>query len=379
MTTSQPNASINPGNLLAEYALATDNLLLSQKYSAMIQQQAYVDITADIGLATKVKLLQSNLKQKARDLDSRVIPRYLTSLSMLDNFCILVDSFYTTSNPLFASASSNNEMKEAIAARSLALSDESSEVNIKVSGLAQVVSLSVRELLSVSEDLDNALELSIQSLGKEVKLLSSQIETLRKNIRDSIQGIVDGSDKVGSGIKELIVGTITSIDIDNQNKDKQSKVNNKEKKTGDDTPKPISSDFAVSSINSARDGAAETSEARANLHKYNEELAMAYRKLAAASISTMLAKVTQTQNKLFCDSLIKLDTSVSQVAKVWGEQVFDGESSGITQGYINYASAARQIADQSVALSLQSQLRNAASRWKEVREELIYQREVLVK
>ncbi|EGQ9207070.1 hypothetical protein NMR54_003614 [Vibrio cholerae] len=379
MSTSQPNASISPGNLLAEYAVATDNLLLSQKYSAMIQQQAYVNITADIGLATKVKLLQNTLKQKARDLDSRVIPRYLTSLSMLDNFCILVDSFYKTSNPLFSSASSNNEMKEKIAALSLALSDESSEVNIKISGLAQVVSLSVRELLSVSEELDSTLELSIKSLGKEVELLSSQIESLRKNIRDSIQAIVDGSDKVGSGIKEIIVGTITSIDIDKQNKDKQLKVKKNDKETGDAVPTPISTDFAVSSINSARDGAAETSEARANLHKYNEELAKAYRKLAAASISTMLAKVIQTQNKLFCDSLQKLDTSIKQVANIWGEQFFNGESSGITQGYINYASAVRQITDQPVALSLQSQLRNATLRWKEVREELIYQREVLVK
>jgi len=370
---------LSPLELLPAYSATTDSIVVSQSYAQLIAQQSNFNLPVDAGIASKVTLLQKRMKEAALDLNNRLMARYITLITLADNFCILVDSFSKVADGSFVEASESDQARQSIEIAARELSTEAGNVNVKAAALSKVISASNKELTSVSTELDSALTLAYTQLGEDSASLSKEIDDLQLKIDAAIEDIVKGSDKVGDAVKELGVGIITNIteaksDPEPSSKDKKDAT----KDTSKDEQQVLDTSYVIKAITAGAEGAAQTSQARADLNRYNNELAKAYQELAAINSSITIAKVVQVQNNLFASSMTKLASNVETIAENWGLSPVIPPGSAISLGFSSYADKITEITTQSDAKLLQSILRMAAVEWETVKEEIDYQRKSLV-
>ncbi|WP_058048091.1 hypothetical protein [Janthinobacterium sp. Ant5-2-1] len=340
----------NPGPqaLQVDYFSASDQFLFTQTAADLLEQQANLDLDAqvDAGLAYQVSQFQSQMKSRAMAAGDRILPSYIGLLSQATAFAALWDAAYQLHRPRLAQAAQDGATRADIAQVYRQLAVQSGHINQQAQALTGDMRVIAGELAPLNAGFNTALSATIAALGAAASASSASIDQLKAAINTNIADIVAGANKTGAAVTELIVKTMTTI------RDAQ----------GDGKTAP-SGDFVVQGIDAAEQGVAETAQARAALNANNALLASAYQQLAGANALVAVAKVVQVQNSQFSSAFHNALDTAQVLAEDWGKSPQAPPATGISAGLAAFADAVAGMASNADAETLGGQLDYANTAW----------------
>ena len=340
----------NPGPqaLQVDYFSAGDQFLFTQTAANLLEQQANLDLDAqvDAGLAYQVSQFQSQMKSRAMTTGDRILPAYIGLLSQATAFAALWNAAYQLQRPRLAQAASDAATRADIAQVYLQLAVQSGHINQQAQALTGDMRVIAGELAPLNAGFNTALSATIAALGAAASASSASIDQLKAAINTNIADIVAGANKTGAAVTELIVKTMTTIS------DAQ----------GDGKTAP-SGDFVVQGIDAAEQGVAETAQARAALNANNALLASAYQQLAGADALVAVAKVVQVQNSQFSSAFHNALDTAQVLAEDWGQSPQAPPATGVSAGLAAFADAVAGMASSADAETLGGQLDYANTAW----------------
>ena len=340
----------NPGPqaLQVDYFSASDQFLFTQTAANLLEQQANLDLDAqvDAGLAYQVSQFQSQMKSRAMTTGDRILPAYIGLLSQATAFAALWNAAYQLQRPRLAQAASDAATRADIAQVYLQLAVQSGHINQQAQALTGDMRVIAGELAPLNAGFNTALSTTIAALGAAASASSASIDQLKAAINTNIADIVAGANKTGAAVTELIVKTMTTIS------DAQ----------GDGKTAP-SGDFVVQGIDAAEQGVAETAQARAALNANNALLASAYQQLAGADALVAVAKVVQVQNSQFSSAFHNALDTAQVLAEDWGQSPQAPPATGVSAGLAAFADAVAGMASSADAETLGGQLDYANTAW----------------
>ncbi|KKO64119.1 hypothetical protein VM94_02261 [Janthinobacterium sp. KBS0711] len=340
----------NPGPqaLQVDYFSASDQFLFTQTAADLLEQQANLDLDAqvDAGLAYQVSQFQSQMKRRAMAAGDRILPSYIGLLSQATAFAALWDAAYQLQRPRLAQAAQDGATRADIAQVYRQLAVQSGHINQQAQALTGDMRVIAGELAPLNAGFNTALSATIAALGAAASASSASIDQLKAAINTNIADIVAGANKTGAAVTELIVKTMTTI------RDAQ----------GDGKTAP-SGDFVVQGIDAAEQGVAETAQARAALNANNALLASAYQQLAGADALVAVAKVVQVQNSQFSSAFHNALDTAQVLAEDWGQSPQAPPATGISAGLAAFADAVAGMASNADAETLGGQLDYANTAW----------------
>jgi len=340
----------NPGPqaLQVDYFSASDQFLFTQTAANLLEQQANLDLDAqvDAGLAYQVSQFQSQMKSRAMTAGDRILPAYIGLLSQATAFAALWDAAYQLQRPRLAQAAQDGATRADIAQVYRQLAVQSGHINQQAQALTGDMRVIAGELAPLNAGFNTALSATIAALGAAASASSASIDQLKAAINTNIADIVAGANKTGAAVTELIVKTMTTIS------DAQ----------GDGKTAP-SGDFVVQGIDAAEQGVAETAQARAALNANNALLASAYQQLAGADALVAVAKVVQVQNSQFSSAFHNALDTAQVLAEDWGQSPQAPPATGISAGLAAFADAVAGMASNADAETLGGQLDYANTAW----------------
>lgn len=340
----------NPGPqaLQVDYFSASDQFLFTQTAADLLEQQANLDLDAqvDAGLAYQVSQFQSQMKRRAMAAGDHILPSYIGLLSQATAFAALWDAAYQLQRPRLAQAAQDGATRADIAQVYRQLAVQSGHINQQAQALTGDMRVIAGELAPLNAGFNTALSATIAALGAAASASSASIDQLKAAINTNIADIVAGANKTGAAVTELIVKTMTTI------RDAQ----------GDGKTAP-SGDFVVQGIDAAEQGVAETAQARAALNANNALLASAYQQLAGADALVAVAKVVQVQNSQFSSAFHNALDTAQVLAEDWGQSPQAPPATGISAGLAAFADAVAGMASNADAETLGGQLDYANTAW----------------
>ncbi|SFX37349.1 HBL/NHE enterotoxin family protein [Janthinobacterium sp. TB1-E2] len=340
----------NPGPqaLQVDYFSASDQFLFTQTAADLLEQQANLDLDAqvDAGLAYQVSQFQSQMKSRAMTAGDRILPAYIGLLSQATAFAALWNAAYQLQRPRLAQAALDAGTRADIAQVYRQLAVQSGHINQQAQALTGDMRVIAGELAPLNAGFNTALSATIAALGAAASASSASIDQLKAAINTNIADIVAGANKTGAAVTELIVKTMTTIS------DAQ----------GDGKTAP-SGDFVVQGIDAAEQGVAETAQARAALNANNARLASAYQQLAGADALVAVAKVVQVQNSQFSSAFHNALDTAQVLAEDWGQSPQAPPATGISAGLAAFADAVAGMASSTDAETLGGQLDYANTAW----------------
>lgn len=340
----------NPGTqaLQVDYFSASDQFLFTQTAADLLEQQANLDLDAqvDAGLAYQVSQFQSQMKSRAMTTGDRILPAYIGLLSQATAFAALWNAAYQLQRPRLAQAASDAATRADLAQVYQQLAAQSGHINQQAQALTGDMRVIAGELAPLNAGFNTALSATIAALGAAASASSASIDQLKAAINTNIADIVAGANKTGAAVTELIVKTMTTIS------DAQ----------GDGKTAP-SGDFVVQGIDAAEQGVAETAQARAALNANNALLASAYQQLAGADALVAVAKVVQVQNSQFSSAFHNALDTAQVLAEDWGQSPQAPPATGISAGLAAFADAVAGMASSADAETLGGQLDYANTAW----------------
>ncbi|MCA1859635.1 hypothetical protein LE191_05880 [Janthinobacterium sp. HSC-3S05] len=340
----------NPGlqALQVDYFSASDQFLFTQTAADLLEQQANLDLDAqvDAGLAYQVSQFQSQMKSRAMTAGDRILPAYIGLLSQATAFAALWDAAYQLQRPRLAQAAQDTATRADIAQVYRQLAVQSGHINQQAQALSGDMRVIAGELAPLNAGFNTALSATIAALGAAASASSASIDQLKAAINTNIAAIVAGANKTGAAVSELIVKTMTTIS------DAQ----------GDGKSAP-SGDFVVQGIDAAEQGVAETAQARAALNANNALLASAYQQLADADALVAVAKVVQVQNTQFTSAFNSALDTAQMLAEDWGQSPQAPPATGVSAGLAAFADAVAGMASDADAETLGGQLDYANTAW----------------
>ncbi|MEF2265906.1 hypothetical protein V3C40_03840 [Janthinobacterium sp. LS2A] len=340
----------NPGPqaLQVDYFSASDQFLFTQTAADLLEQQANLDLDAqvDAGLAYQVSQFQSQMKSRAMTAGDRILPAYIGLLSQATAFAALWNAAYQLQRPRLAQAALDAGTRADIAQVYRQLAVQSGHINQQAQALTGDMRVIAGELAPLNAGFNTALSATIAALGAAASASSASIDQLKAAINTNIADIVAGANKTGAAVTELIVKTMTTIS------DAQ----------GDGKTAP-SGDFVVQGIDAAEQGVAETAQARAALNANNALLASAYQQLAGADALVAVAKVVQVQNSQFSSAFHNALDTAQVLAEDWGQSPQAPPATGVSAGLAAFADAVAGMASSADAETLGGQLDYANTAW----------------
>ncbi|MGX9729586.1 hypothetical protein ACWYXO_03000 [Janthinobacterium aestuarii] len=340
----------NPGPqaLQVDYFSASDQFLFTQTAANLLEQQANLDLDAqvDAGLAYQVSQFQSQMKSRAMTAGDRILPAYIGLLSQATAFAALWNAAYQLQRPRLAQAALDAGTRADIAQVYRQLAVQSGHINQQAQALTGDMRVIAGELAPLNADFNTALSATIAALGAAASASSASIDQLKAAINTNIADIVAGANKTGAAVTELIVKTMTTIS------DAQ----------GDGKTAP-SGDFVVQGIDAAEQGVAETAQARAALNANNALLASVYQQLAGADALVAVAKVVQVQNSQFSSAFHNALDTAQVLAEDWGQSPQAPPATGVSAGLAAFADAVAGMASSADAETLGGQLDYANTAW----------------
>ena len=340
----------NPGPqaLQVDYFSASDQFLFAQTAANLLEQQASLDLDAqvDAGLAYQVSQFQSQMKSRAMTTGDRILPAYIGLLSQATAFAALWNAAYQLQRPRLAQAALDAGTRADIAQVYRQLAAQSGHINQQAQALTGDMRVIAGELAPLNAGFNTALSATIAALGAAANASSASIDQLKAAINTNIADIVAGANKTGAAVTELIVKTMTTIS------DAQ----------GDGKTAP-SGDFVVQGIDAAEQGVAETAQARAALNANNALLASAYQQLAGADALVAVAKVVQVQNSQFSSAFHNALDTAQVLAEDWGQSPQAPPATGVSAGLAAFADAVAGMASSADAETLGGQLDYASTAW----------------
>lgn len=340
----------NPGPqaLQVDYFSASDQFLFTQTAANLLEQQANLDLDAqvDAGLAYQVSQFQSQMKSRAMTTGDRILPAYIGLLSQATAFAALWNAAYQLQRPRLAQAAQDAATRADLAQVYRQLAAQSGHINQQAQALTGDMRVIAGELAPLNAGFNTALSTTIAALGAAASASSASIDQLKAAINTNIADIVAGANKTGAAVTELIVKTMTTIS------DAQ----------GDGKAAP-SGDFVVQGIDAAEQGVAETAQARAALNANNALLASAYQQLAGADALVAVAKVVQVQNSQFSSAFHNALDTAQVLAEDWGQSPQAPPATGVSAGLAAFANAVAGTASSADAETLGGQLDYANTAW----------------
>ena len=340
----------NPGPqaLQVDYFSASDQFLFTQTAANLLEQQANLDLDAqvDAGLAYQVSQFQSQMKSRAMTTGDRILPAYIGLLSQATAFAALWNAAYQLQRPRLAQAAQDASTRADLAQVYRQLATQSGHINQQAQALTGDMRVIAGELAPLNAGFNTALSTTIAALGAAASASSASIDQLKAAINTNIADIVAGANKTGAAVTELIVKTMTTIS------DAQ----------GDGKTAP-SGDFVVQGIDAAEQGVAETAQARAALNANNALLASAYQQLAGANALVAVAKVVQVQNSQFSSAFHNALDTAQVLAEDWGQSPQAPPATGVSAGLAAFANAVAGMASSADAETLGGQLDYANTAW----------------
>ena len=340
----------NPGPqaLQVDYFSAGDQFLFTQTAANLLEQQANLDLDAqvDAGLAYQVSQFQSQMKSRAMTTGDRILPAYIGLLSQATAFAALWNAAYQLQRPRLAQAAQDASTRADLAQVYRQLATQSGHINQQAQALTGDMRVIAGELAPLNAGFNTALSATIAALGAAASASSASIDQLKAAINTNIADIVAGANKTGAAVTELIVKTMTTIS------DAQ----------GDGKTAP-SGDFVVQGIDAAEQGVAETAQARAALNANNALLASAYQQLAGADALVAVAKVVQVQNSQFSSAFHNALDTAQVLAEDWGQSPQAPPATGVSAGLAAFADAVAGMASSADAETLGGQLDYANTAW----------------
>ena len=340
----------NPGPqaLQVDYFSASDQFLFTQTAANLLEQQANLDLDAqvDAGLAYQVSQFQSQMKSRAMTTGDRILPAYIGLLSQATAFAALWNAAYQLQRPRLAQAAQDASTHADLAQVYQQLAAQSGHINQQAQALTGDMRVIAGELAPLNAGFNTALSTTIAALGAAASASSASIDQLKAAINTNIADIVAGANKTGAAVTELIVKTMTTIS-DAQGEGKAAP----------------SGDFVVQGIDAAEQGVAETAQARAALNANNALLASAYQQLAGADALVAVAKVVQVQNSQFSSAFHNALDTAQVLAEDWGQSPQAPPATGVSAGLAAFADAVAGMASSADAEALGSQLDYANTAW----------------
>lgn len=340
----------NPGPqaLQVDYFSASDQFLFTQTAANLLEQQANLDLDAqvDAGLAYQVNQFQSQMKSRAMTAGDRILPAYIGLLSQATAFAALWNAAYQLQRPRLAQAAQDAATRADLAQVYQQLAAQSGHINQQAQALTGDMRVIAGELAPLNAGFNTALSTTIAALGAAASASSASIDQLKAAINTNIADIVAGANKTGAAVTELIVKTMTTIS-DAQGEGKAAP----------------SGDFVVQGIDAAEQGVAETAQARAALNANNALLASAYQQLAGANALVAVAKVVQVQNSQFSSAFHNALDTAQVLAEDWGQSPQAPPATGVSAGLAAFADAVAGMASSTDAETLGGQLDYANTAW----------------
>lgn len=340
----------NPGPqaLQVDYFSASDQFLFTQTAANLLEQQANLDLDAqvDAGLAYQVSQFQSQMKSRAMTAGDRILPAYIGLLSQATAFAALWNAAYQLQRPRLAQAAQDASTHADLAQVYQQLAAQSGHINQQAQALTGDMRVIAGELAPLNAGFNTALSTTIAALGAAASASSASIDQLKAAINTNIADIVAGANKTGAAVTELIVKTMTTIS-DAQGEGKAAP----------------SGDFVVQGIDAAEQGVAETAQARAALNANNALLASAYQQLAGANALVAVAKVVQVQNSQFSSAFHNALDTAQVLAEDWGQSPQAPPATGVSAGLAAFADAVAGMASSTDAETLGGQLDYANTAW----------------
>ncbi|TNC77930.1 hypothetical protein FHI69_01120 [Janthinobacterium lividum] len=340
----------NPGPqaLQVDYFSASDQFLFAQTAANLLEQQANLDLDAqvDAGLAYQVSQFQSQMKSRAMTTGDRILPAYIGLLSQATAFAALWNAAYQLQRPRLAQAAQDASTRADLAQVYRQLATQSGHINQQAQALTGDMRVIAGELAPLNAGFNTALSTTIAALGAAASASSASIDQLKAAINTNIADIVAGANKTGAAVTELIVKTMTTIS-DAQGEGKAAP----------------SGDFVVQGIDAAEQGVAETAQARAALNANNALLASAYQQLAGANALVAVAKVVHVQNSQFSSAFHNALDTAQVLAEDWGQSPQAPPATGVSAGLAAFADAVAGMASSTDAETLGGQLDYANTAW----------------
>ena len=340
----------NPGPqaLQVDYFSASDQFLFTQTAANLLEQQASLDLDAqvDAGLAYQVSQFQSQMKSRAMTASDRILPAYIGLLSQATAFAALWNAAYQLQRPRLAQAAQDAATRADLAQVYRQLAAQSGHINQQAQALTGDMRVIAGELAPLNAGFNTALSTTIAALGAAASASSASIDQLKAAINTNIADIVAGANKTGAAVTELIVKTMTTIS-DAQGEGKAAP----------------SGDFVVQGIDAAEQGVAETAQARAALNANNALLASAYQQLAGANALVAVAKVVHVQNSQFSSAFHNALDTAQVLAEDWGQSPQAPPATGVSAGLAAFADAVAGMASSTDAETLGGQLDYANTAW----------------
>jgi hypothetical protein len=361
--------------LRTNYLSTTNDFLSLQSYGNLLQEQAPLELPGDAGLSYEVRTFQGEMKAQARYFNNKIVTEYIRLFTMGTNFYALWKAMFDNDIEHLQHAFENEIARKASFHVFKELSDQAGKTNQVASAFVEDLKVLNVTLAKLDSKLDSALDASIKQLEESAIAESAKIDKLKKAIEQNINDIVAGASKVGAATSELIIGvltTITDAKVDVGSKGGKGGETQKDGNGGKDKGDSgvPSTDFAVSAIQGATEGAAETAQARADLNANNEKLSVAYQNLARANALVAVAKVVKVQNEMFISVMKEAQEDSMQLAATWGQAPITPPGSGITLEFANFAQQIESVSSQKDADSLVDLCKNASMEWDLLNEKL---------
>jgi len=385
-------ASISPMSLLIDYASSTGHFKNGQTVAKMVLVQAPLQLPVDVGLSYEIETLQAKTKEQGGYYNARLMPKYIELISLGNNFGMLVEAFISLEKKS-VEQSFDNELARFSAAQTAAeLSNQASMINQRAESLANLTQMTRAELSSGAEEMTVAIKKALEQLSETAKTETAKIDELNAKIAKCVDEIVEGGTKFGEGLNDLFVGVLTTIteakaDVDpkavtdDKDKSKDKKSAGKkldENKTDDEKSKAASGTFVIKSITTSSEGIGQMGQARADLMKYNTQLAAAYQDLASVNCAITLAKVAEVQNDQFAAVMGKLQECTKKISTTWGVSPITPPGHGISLQFADFSDRIKSVKSKEEANQLSQLMTNQLISWQEFNEQMRFTRATLV-
>jgi hypothetical protein len=341
------NQNIGPSTLQPDYLFAFDKITQLQTFADLLQMQVVLDFSnIDEGLAFEINSFQNQMKAHAEYINDQFMAEFIGILSKSSNFCVLYNAPLKTEVNNVKNAASNFRAKESSSRVMSLLANQSGDLNQTVKIVASNLSVKKYELDETNEYFDTCLQKAIKALTSSATKSLTTIDNLQKEIKKNIDDIVEGANKIGAATSELLIGLLTTITDAKGGK-----------------PNTPSTNFVAMSVKGAADGAAETSQARANLNSNNAKLATEFQNLAKFNGLVAVAKVTKIQNDMFTNSVSDSLRAIHKISETWGQTPVLPPATGISLEFSNFSKSIDSISNGDDAQKLASIMEFVSDDW----------------
>ena len=356
---------VGPRNLQSVFFEMANDFVLAEIYANVLVSQHTVDASnVDDALAVQIKDMQDRIKNHAAYFVNSLMAEYITVNSDAFNMTALARATISSEQEMIRASFDNAKARQSASQGFLTVAGEVTRVALSTRTLSTHFDLEQRTLDSLNGEYTTSLSEVISALEGTDGLIAAklaEIDNLNAKIKQDIDDVVKGGNKIGGAVTDLVTGVLTSIASAEPDK-KPSGDGGKGAKDGENSGGKIDTAFAVQAIGAASEGASTMSAALSDIRSSNAALAAAYQELAQNQMLVTVAKVVEAQTAMFVDATKSAVSLTHELGTVLGQ---------VASGVEEFAnSISKADTDSSLPASLSSAASAADMMWQVLATEL---------